>query len=278
MSHLHKEDLDRVNSMTKYPSIPTYHELDPQNGNLLENPVQFFGEVIATEKVDGTNARLICFPETGNEDGGFFIGSREELLHAAGDILWNPMLGIVEAIEDWAYDLELQKMIDKPTVLFLEVFGGTIGKQAKQYTSAKEFDFRIFDIMEIEVNDYDDMMRWPLERISSWREHGGQHFLPEDQLVGRITGGGLKASLVPRLFRIDARALPHEVQETAVWLKDNLETTNVAIDERAGGSPEGIVLRSADRKIIAKARFEDYNRTLRRRQELLLKEQNRTRT
>jgi hypothetical protein len=38
----------------------------------------------------------------------------------------------------------------------------------------------------------------------------------------------------------------------------------VSIDDGGGGWAEGIVLRTPDRSVIAKARFQDYNRTLRR--------------
>jgi hypothetical protein len=65
--------------MTKYPSIPTYHTLG-EKGTLLEETVSFEGEVILTEKVDGTNARIILLP-----DGSFILGSREELLYASLD-------------------------------------------------------------------------------------------------------------------------------------------------------------------------------------------------
>lgn len=41
--------------------------------------------------------------------------------------------------------------------------------------------------------------------------------------------------------------------------------SRATLDETAGGSPEGIVLRAADRSVIAKARFQDYERTARRR-------------
>ena len=70
-------DLSKINSLTKYPSIPTYHKLDPKNGSLLEEALNFQGTLIATEKVDGTNARIICLP-----DGNYLLGSREELLYA----------------------------------------------------------------------------------------------------------------------------------------------------------------------------------------------------
>ncbi|MEM8781093.1 MAG: hypothetical protein AAGF26_19995, partial [Cyanobacteria bacterium P01_G01_bin.49] len=55
-------DLSKINSLTKYPSIITYHKLDSKNGGLLEEPLKFQGKLLATEKVDGTNARIICLP------------------------------------------------------------------------------------------------------------------------------------------------------------------------------------------------------------------------
>lgn len=45
----------------------------------------------------------------------------------------------------------------------------------------------------------------------------------------------------------------------------DLPRTRSALDEAGGGKPEGIVLRTANRSVIAKARFEDYDRTLRRK-------------
>jgi hypothetical protein len=45
-----------------------------------------------------------------------------------------------------------------------------------------------------------------------------------------------------------------------MWLESMLPTTLVALDTDAGGSPEGLVVRTADRSRIAKIRFEDYQR------------------
>lgn len=255
---MNKEDLARINSITKYPSIQTYHEMD--RGNLLEKVVSFEGQVVATEQIDGTNARMIMFPA-----GDWFIGSREELLYAKGDMISNPSQGIVDALEDWAYSLNITSMIDNPTVIYLEVYGGKIGKNAVQYTSTKEFSFQIFDIAEVPTDSFFDMLNWEPDKIAHWRDNGGQHFLTEEQLVGRATTGGLGAPLVPRLLRVDGSELPQTVSDMAVWMKDRLVTTNVALDDRATGHPEGMVLRTLDRRVIAKARFEDYNRTLQRR-------------
>jgi hypothetical protein len=94
MPDLRSVDLTALNSLTKYPSIPTHHELDPKNGGLLESATAFVGSVIGTEKVDGTNGRIIVLP-----DGNWIIGSREELLHARGDVIANPALGIATALK-----------------------------------------------------------------------------------------------------------------------------------------------------------------------------------
>ena len=52
-------DLRKLNSATKYPSIPTYHALG-ERGMLLDEHASFDGQsILATEKVDGTNSRTI---------------------------------------------------------------------------------------------------------------------------------------------------------------------------------------------------------------------------
>src|SRR4051794_37648825 len=89
-------NLAKLNSLTKYPSIPTYHAMG-EKGRLSESVlVRFEGDCIATEKIDGTNARLICTPE------GVVAGSREDLLWATGDLIHNPAMGIVAAVREQA--------------------------------------------------------------------------------------------------------------------------------------------------------------------------------
>lgn len=67
---------------------------------MLEECIEFNGPVTLTEKVDGTNSRIIVLP-----DGSYLIGSREELLYARGDLIGNPALGIVDALRDVAENL-----------------------------------------------------------------------------------------------------------------------------------------------------------------------------
>ncbi len=249
---LRSVDLRALNSLTKYPSIPTYHALDPRNGGLLDEVTRFTGPVIATEKVDGTNARIIQVP-----GGGWVLGSREELLYARGDLIGNPSQGIVAALQSVAEALP-PLTADMIKVHFLELYGGRVGAAAKQYTSdPARVGWRLFDQMELP--DPATALSWPAERIAKWRDGGGQPFVDE----AALQASGFE--LTPRLFTVDAAELPAEIEKTPTWLGERLPATLVALDPDAGAGAEGIVLRTPDRSVIAKARFADYARTLKRR-------------
>ncbi|BEL07185.1 hypothetical protein Q0Z83_053760 [Actinoplanes sichuanensis] len=244
-------DLAALNSLTKYPSIPTYHALDPSNGGLTEQPVPFTGAVLGTEKVDGTNSRIIVLP-----DGSYLLGSREELLYAQGDLIGNPALGIVQHLRPLAEQLAGSGG-DGLRVYYLELYGGRIGGQAKQYSARGAHGWRLFDVAL--VDDLDERLTWAPQRISAWREGGGQAYLGEDEL----SATGL--DLTPRLFTVDAAELPATVEGMSAFLAERLPRTLVALDDSGLGAAEGVVLRAADRSVIAKARFQDYTRTLKRR-------------
>ncbi|RKT87494.1 RNA ligase [Saccharopolyspora antimicrobica] len=252
---LRSTDLSALNSLTKYPSIPTYHELDPSNGGLLDSVVEYSGQVIGTEKIDGTNARIISLP-----DGSYLLGSREELLYAKGDLIGNPAQGIVAALQPLAETIA-PVTEDVIRVHYLEVYGGKVTAASKQYTGARTVGFRIFDA--VVIGDYREIMALPPQKLSEWRDSGGQPFLTESELTGLAERDDVP--LAPRLFSVDAAELPTELDKTRDFLGEHLPRTRSALDEGACGAAEGIVLRTADRSVIAKARFKDYDRTLKRR-------------
>lgn len=242
-------DLRKLNSATKYPSIPTYHALGDR-GSLLDEYVSFDGQdIVVTEKVDGTNSRIILMP-----DGYYLIGSREELLHAKGDLIHNPALGIVDAIRGAAE--RVQSVFSSPadviTTVYLETYGGKTTAAAKQYTSRREFGCRMFDLSQVALSDTN---RTP-EQIAAWREAGGQQFADEDRLVEFAAAVGLE--LTPRI--IPDADLPTAIEVTHEWLVRQIPKTLVALDDAAGGRPEGVVVRTRDRSTIAKVRLEDYGR------------------
>ncbi|MEM6644736.1 MAG: RNA ligase family protein [Bacteroidota bacterium] len=251
---LRAADLGQLNSLTKYPSIPTYHALDPANGSLTEAPVVFDGPVVLTEKIDGTNARIICLP-----GGAYLIGSRGELLLAKGDLIGNPALGIVEALRDVADAVAADHDEEAIVVYFGEVYGGKVTQASKQYTGERRVGFRLFDVARIA--NYADLLRQPRAAISQWRESGGQAYVDEETLQATAERHGL--DLTPRLGEVEA--LPQTIEEASAFLFETIPQTRSAMDGRAGGKPEGIVARSRSRSHIAKLRFSDYRRTLKRR-------------
>ncbi|MDP9791758.1 hypothetical protein J2S43_000270 [Catenuloplanes nepalensis] len=246
-------DLRALNSLTKYPSIPTYHTLDPKNGGLLDEAVPFTGPVLATEKVDGTNARIIQIP-----GGTYLLGSREELLYARGDLIGNPSQGILENLRPLAESLPA---VDGFRVLYLELYGGRIGGHAKQYSARGAVGWRLFDTALLDGHEH--LLTAPPQRISAWREGGGQPWADEDALHAIAAEAGVE--LAPRLFTLDAAELPAGLERMQSLLTDRLPGTLVRLDDSGQGAAEGIVFRAPDRSVIAKARFQDYARTLRRR-------------
>jgi hypothetical protein len=242
-----EEKLTKINSATKYPSILTYHKIGERGRLLDEIQVDFEGQkVILTEKVDGVNGRIILFP-----DGFYIIGSREELLYAKGDLIGNPQLGIVDVLKPIAEKLRPRSYV---TVFYWEVYGGKTTKSSKQYTGNGQLSCRLFDIAFIP--EQEKIMQMSIERIASWRDNGGQNFYKETTL--ELT----KFPLTPRICE---DIVPNgNVQEVYDWLKTKIQTTNCSLDDEALGRPEGLVVRMFDRSKIAKIRFEDYERTMRK--------------
>jgi hypothetical protein len=258
------DDLRKLNSATKYPSIETYHVLGDK-GRLTEDLGPFAGiepdeDVVLTEKVDGTNIRVVLLP-----DGDWFIGIREELIYARGDrIVPTTLNGAAHVAIPYAKRAELwQREKDYSPfdiqVFFMEVYGSKIGGAAKNYTKGTEMGARLFDVGFVPVSVLDK----PREEIASWRDHGGQKFATEATVLRAAEMLGMTHT--PRLGTVKGAGLPQSLEKMQEWLEQALPTTQVALSDNALNRAEGIVLRTKDRSIIAKARFEDYARTLKTR-------------
>ncbi len=255
MFNVRETDLVKLNSLTKYPSIPTYHLLDKRNGGLLEEHLSFAGAVLATEKVDGANSRIICLP-----DGSYLLGSREELLYARGDLIGNPSLGITDALRPRA-DEACRPGLTSVLVYYCEVYGGKVTAGSKQYTGERLVGCRLFDVARID--DFEAVLEKPVQAIAQWRDGGGQSFLPEPELQRAAAEAGIE--LTPRVSEVSAADLPGSVEDGLEFLGKTITRSGCVLDEKAGGRPEGLVVRTPDRSHIAKLRFQDYERTLKRR-------------
>ena len=258
--------LESLNSATKYPSIETYHALGDK-GRLTEKAVDFGDDqVTVTEKVDGTNVRLIF-----DCSGDLFIGSREELLTHSDDVVRNPALGIVEALLPVLTDVWRRPDVKVPEhifVIYVELFGHRQTPAWKQYGDGTVPMWRMFDACTVP----EDVLEWPKARVAGWRDGGGQSFLDEFQLKHLAVSTGIHRTPriafattpgdLPGWFGTD---LPKDVQGMYDFMLRLGDRTRIVSRGSGGvqGKSEGFVIRNADRTRIAKARFEDYERTLR---------------
>jgi hypothetical protein len=248
--------LATLNSLTKYPSIPTYHPVGDRGVLQDVPPVRFHGTVDLTEKIDGANARVISLP-----DGTVIVGSREELLHARGDLIHNTKLGIVDTLRDLdVIELAADLTGDSILVVFGEVYGHSIGPGKRYSGGTTRTGFRVFDVAYVPV----DHLTWEVEHAASWRQHGGQKWFSEVAIDSVARDLGVER--VPGLGSVAVEKLPRDVSETHTWLGAQVSASRAVLRVRSGDrvAAEGVVIRGFDAdggRLLAKARFEDYVRT-----------------
>ncbi|WP_339168978.1 RNA ligase family protein [Paenibacillus sp. FSL R10-2796] len=257
-------DLKKINSLTKYPSILTYHQLG-ERGRLNDFLTESRGfaeldDVFVYEKVDGENSRIILLKNDNNEVD-YLIGSREELLYAKGDRIGNPYGNIAEFLKPLAEKVIADILLEGDwalTVIYQESYGGKT-KASKNYSDRKTQGYRVFDVFSLNKDELYRLLELSQEKIAMWRDHGNQPFYDEIEKKRFIESIDLQSA--PLLETIKGSEFPTSLESTYSYLK-RFENTQVGID--ASGKSEGIIVRTTDRKQIRKIRFEDYERTFRK--------------
>ena len=250
---IQKHGKDKINTLTKYPSILTLHKFGEKGRltNTLTTNIE--GEqMYASEKIDGTNVRIICL---GDE---FLVGSRKCILHYSEDFYWDEAMGIVNQF----YQLNIPVIKpDKLTIVYGELFGGKITAHSKNYGKEKH-GFRVFDIAVIEDLS---ILEKSIPEISSWRESALDVSVNETLKYGQgfITLDSLEKFPYELVPKVEFELKNFEHQTVLDALNKYIPTTQVALSETAKMGTEGVILRNADRTKIVKLRFEDYRRTLR---------------
>lgn len=261
---IEKYTLRKINSMTKYPSIETYHTIDrgkllPELTNGEEFIVSEDNPLLMTEKIDGTNSRIVVYK------GDWLIGGREEFLSSKGDRVYVTDHSVVDTVRETA-DRIAEQLKDREElfVFFGEVYGGRVGSQAKNYSNNRDVtDFRVFDVIEMPPEMIHEVLNLELSKIATWRDtQKKQPFL--NCLDEGILTVDLKLETVVTLNSMgmyDGDCPPLGIEETYQWLL-RFEKTKCGIDNNDEGKSEGVIVRNFDRSLIRKIRFEDYEKTL----------------
>ena len=248
---IEKYGKEKINTLTKYPSILTLHKLGDKGKltNELTTPLEN-EKLYATEKIDGANVRIVCL---GNQ---YLVGSREFILHHSHDLYFDPALGVVEGLR--TLDIRIPET-DKLTVIYGEYYGGKVSSNSKWYGQDK-IGFRVFDV--VEFTDL-SMLELSVSELSRWREREteqglvyGQNFLERTEMERKYP----EFEFVPILPFELGDCTHNTILEN---LRQILPTTKVALSTNATQKAEGLILRNETRSKIVKLRFEDYERTLR---------------
>jgi RNA ligase len=187
------------------------------------------------------------------------VGSREDLLWCTNDLIHNPAQEIVETVRELAIALRDHEFSDAIVALYGEVYGHKVGAAAKQYTKTEQTDFRLFDVCRVSKEALTQLMVQPLENLAAWRESGHQPFDGVDELD--VLSGEPGIRRVPSRGSFPADQIPTDLAATKVFL-NQFARSAACLDDTGLGEAEGIILRSKDRRQIAKLRFEDYRRSV----------------
>ena len=251
---IEKYGKEKINTLTKYPSILTLHKLN-EKGRLTRGFTTNIEKekMYASEKIDGTNVRIILYKDE------YLIGGREFILYHSQDLYFDKSQDIVEGIKKL---VNFPKHTKPFVVVYGEFFGGKTSSNSKQYGKDKN-GFRVFDIAIFKDLS---ILELPQHEISKWREKEtengiayGQNFVPKKDLEFILKEIEFEADIVPS---IEFETGDMSIETIRENLRKFLPKTNVALSEQAQGQAEGIVLSNEKRTKVVKLRFEDYEKVI----------------
>ena len=265
--------LDKINSLTEYPSILTYHKLGDK-GMLMdelyeENKFDKDSLLEVTEKVDGTNMRLIMT----NDD--YLVATRSNIVYAKYDRICteSAVKPVIDACQYLIDSFRNDTMSDVMLVVYGEVYGYNICNGSKVYCVKNNISsrkFRVFDVRAFPCTEIESILDKDIQEISRFKSTSNKYWYDYDMLSAVCYEYNLERT--PMLCRINEMLLPTNIDDTYTWLQDFALSKAVIGEKEEGvvynpkfGLAEGVVIRDKDRTHIAKLRFEDYERTRRKR-------------
>jgi len=264
-SLLHSRRLERENTLTKFPSIPTFHRL--QNGVLTDEvavPEVAGKEIVAAEKIDGINLRIAIGA------GTVAIGTRENYIFSStSSIVCNRH--IVEALLSTGVRVIPEPHGKQPVVVYGELFGKKFNGGSVYSKNPKLAGFRVFAVREIGQLDTEKYLESdvPLGVIAAKRERWelGIRLLGKGATSQTLKSYGVFGAEPVPLLEAPPLEVGMGLEETYQWMNSVVWLTNVPLDDEPmkNRRAEGLVVHVEGTNAVAKLRFADYERALRRR-------------
>jgi hypothetical protein len=253
--------LAKLDTATKYPSIETYHKLG-ERGRLLDELNHQWPDdeiVHVSEKIDGMNGRLIFLP---GRNAPWIAGTRDQLVAASSDVIWDNAQGVAGALlgpnapKPWMlpnYILEDSYVF----VTYFEVYGHKSTPHWNEYSpDGREPMIRLFDAQFFQQDWLQNFKS--VEDVARSRDSDGGIWFVKDMLENLAEA--LNVRCVPDLWTGPGADLPKDVLNMDRFMFGLGRDTKAGVN--GSGRSEGIVLRTAGRKVIAKARRQSYDKTL----------------
>jgi len=246
-------DVKRLNALTRYPTVPSYHVPDAQGRPTLQVKVSFAHEpqLIISEKIAGHSIRVILTKD------GYFLGNKTEILAWHEEIDEQPMHPILNGMRMTANHIfQSYSPKDEGIKVFFGVFfGGSSHPHAKQYTGGdyQLNSFKLSDGFSLPANEFTTLYNSTAEQIGEWRESNQQPFYTETSLLGFG---------IPVNPRLRSSAPPVHVAATLAWMQHTLPKSKACLSYLAPGKPNGILIRTPNRSKIAKLSFAEYEKFL----------------
>jgi len=256
-------DLELLEAVTRWPSIKSYHKMD-EHGRLIDELrfPEIAGEAVyATEKVDGSNVRVVV-----DSLLRVSVGTRNQLVMFRGEAAAQDSMGVVGALRGLPRSLSISGRPSPGHVraYYGELYGGAINGHGHYTQDKTRMQWALFAIADFDIEALSQLERAEIAARRRLLTTDGVHAEGRLGEYVMIHGGGEDSPTVPYLGR--RHAPPATVAEAAEWLAHVLgPVTRAAIGDAKPGKPEGVVITGVESGLIAKLRVKDYEGALGRK-------------
>jgi len=177
--HLKAEYYNKINSITKHVEQPNLHHVNEScNYDVTAVPKELsvvFGkdeDIYCYEKIEGRQAKIIFFPESREEEFAIALSKKELFFKNEAKKLFNN-----KAMRNNHYAKLVYAEAEK---IQTTLKGNNLKNILVCYfiltnTNGHNFRGRLFDVCEIPISDYLEMLCQSKQTIAYWREYKGGH-------------------------------------------------------------------------------------------------------